>query len=158
VGHPVWTALLVWQFRYRYLCTLSKSAVKYVSHLLRRVLWITINMSIMESVLILVICSVNHLVIRACLSHIRLYILKIIPLPVCVTKHSKWRNILRIIFCCTVQSKLLILKCINLHVMCNKSFSGKSHYQNIAGNLLNICDVCSVAEGTSNVQKSSMQL
>jgi KRAB domain-containing zinc finger protein len=42
--------------------------------------------------------------------------------------------------------------------LCKKSFSSKNHYQNIVGNLLNMCDVCSVAEGTSNVQKSSTQL
>jgi KRAB domain-containing zinc finger protein len=42
--------------------------------------------------------------------------------------------------------------------VCNKSFSCKNPYQNIVGNLLNICDVCSVAGGTSDVQKSSTQL
>jgi len=35
-----------------------------------------INVSILESVLILVMCVVNHLVIRAHLSHSRLFILK----------------------------------------------------------------------------------
>ena len=42
--------------------------------------------------------------------------------------------------------------------VCNKLFSSKNHYQNIVGNLLNLCDVCSVAKSTSNVQKCSTQL
>jgi len=94
-------------------------------------LWIIINVSILESVLLLVMWVVNHSLKRARLLDIRLFILESVLLPMCITKHSNWRNILRITFFCTVQSKSLILKSVDLWVVCVTSdlVAGISKYR-----------------------------
>jgi len=81
------------------------------------------------------------------------------PLTCVCNKSFKLKKHLkdRILLCCAKQVIHTEVRRFTCHVF-NMSFSCRNNYQNIIGNLLSICDVCSVAGGTSNVQKSSTQL
>jgi len=82
------------------------------------VLCIIINMSILESILIIVMCEVNDWVIKGKLKRHQVVPTENRPIS-CVCSEFKLKNkILRIVFCCTVQSKSLILKSFDLCVVC----------------------------------------